>query len=93
MTGKKAPKVSGNLRRTFAENVKKMMEVAYPLSRNKPMSLARAAGISLSSVQRAISGETAPTLDTVEAISIALRVDPSDLLLSPGEVRRTGTSD
>lgn len=70
-----------------------MMEVAYPLSRNKPMSLARAAGISLSSVQRAISGETAPTLDTVEAISIALRVDPSDLLLSPGEVRRTGTSD
>ena len=100
MTGKKAPKVSGNLRRTFAENVKQMMEVAYPLSRNKPMSLARAAGISLSSVQRATSGETAPNLDTVEAIATALRITAYQLMIEHGPEgivqrppKRTGTNN
>lgn len=93
MTGKKI-KVNGLVRRAFADNVHRLMALRYPLSANKPKSLAAAAGISLSSVQRAISGETAPTLDTVEAISIALRVAPHDLLrVAAGERRRTGTND
>lgn len=92
MTGKKAPKVDGNARKTFADNAKRLMEARYQLSSNKPKALANEAGISLSSVQRAISGDTAPTLDTVEAIANALRVSPSSLLvLDSGIRRRTGT--
>lgn len=92
MTGKK-PKSPGIVRRAFAENVHRLMSVRFPLSPNKPKNLAAVAGISLSSVQRAISGETAPTLDTVEVIAMALRVSPSDLLRPLGEHRRTGTNN
>ena len=92
MTGKKT-KVNGVVRRAFADNVNRLLLSRFPLSANRPKALAVAAGISLSSVQRAISGETAPTLDTVEAISVALRVTPSTLLLPVGEHRRTGTND
>jgi transcriptional regulator with XRE-family HTH domain len=90
MTGK-TTKVSGAVRRAFADNVTRVLNVRFPLSPNKPKALATAAGISLSSVQRALSGHTAPTLDTVEAISTALRVDPAELIRHQGECGRTGT--
>ena len=90
MTGKKT-KVNGIIRRAFAENVNRLLVTRFPLSANRPKSLAKAAGISLSSVQRAISGETAPTLDTVEAIATALRVEAFELLCFAGECGRTGT--
>lgn len=93
MTGKKAPKSNGRLKSAFADNVKLLMDTRYPLSPNKPRSLAKDAGISLSSVQRAISGETAPTLDTVEAIADALRVDATYLITNHNQKRRTGTND
>lgn len=54
---------------SLAANVKRLMDVKYESSRNRPMSLAKDATVSLSSVQRAISGETAPTLDTLEAFA------------------------
>lgn len=94
MTGKRIPKAGGKLKRSFAENVRSMMDAVYSTSSNKPKSLTKDAGISLSSVQRALSGETAPNLDTVEAIAEAFRVQPNELLRSvlPGrEIRRTGT--
>lgn len=93
MTGKKV-KVSGEVRRVFAENVMRLMFDRFPLSTNRYKALALAAGISLSSVQRATSGETAPNLDTVEAIAAALKVSPSSLLvMHRGEDRRTGTNN
>ena len=80
MTGKKAPKVDGNVRRTFAKHVRELLDARYKDDPNKPKALTTAAGISLSSVQRALSGETAPTLDTVEAMAGALRVEPYRLI-------------
>lgn len=53
----------------LAANVKRLMDSKYESSRNRPMSLAKDATVSLSSVQRALSGETAPTLDTLEAFA------------------------
>lgn len=82
MTGKK-PKVRGLAKAVFAQNVKHLLEKHYPNSRNRPRSLADDAGISLSSVQRALSGETAPTLDTLEAIAGVFKVTFSQLL-EPG---------
>jgi transcriptional regulator with XRE-family HTH domain len=95
MTGKKT-KVAGIVRKTFALNVLRMMNERYAQSGNKAMSLAKDAGVSMSSIQRAIGGETAPNLDTVEAIAAALRVKPEYLLavaeqITRREVGRTGT--
>jgi len=92
MTGKKPPKSTGNLKRVFAANVKALMEQRFPLSPNKPKAMANAVGITLSSVQRVLSGETAPTLDTVEAISEQMKVDVITLL-SEKKVssKKTGT--
>lgn len=79
MTGKKI-KAKGIARAVFAQNVKQLMELRYPLGRNKPKSLAIEAGVSLSTVQRAIGGETAPTLDTVEAIADVFKISPARML-------------
>ena len=70
----------GDYKKIFAESVKILMEIKYKASSNKPKALAKDAGISLSSVQRAISGETAPNLDTVEAIVNALGSNPAAML-------------
>lgn len=80
MTGKNPPKATGRVRRAFAANVRALVDVRFAGSTNKPKSLAVTAGISLSSVQRALSGETSPTPDTVEAIADALHVDPHKLI-------------
>lgn len=100
MTGKKAPKVNGAVRKAFAKHVRELLASKYKDSPNKPMALANDAGISLSSVQRAISGDAAPTLDTVEAIACALRVEPYRLIQTrnngPAEavnpIRRSATN-
>jgi transcriptional regulator with XRE-family HTH domain len=92
MAGAKKTKVSGHVRRAFAENVKTAMEALFATSPNKPKSLASAAGISLSSAQRAISGEVAPNLDTVEAIAGALKIRPSELLEKKHRTSRNGTT-
>ena len=100
MTGKKAPKANGKVCRTFAAHVRELLDVRFKGDPNKPKALSIAASISLSSVQRAISGDAAPTLDTVEAIASALRVDPYKLVQArnhgPAEVasptRRSATN-
>lgn len=68
MSGK-SNKPIGTKKIALAANVKSLMDMAYAESRNRPKDLAKNAGISLSSVQCAISGETAPTLDTLEALA------------------------
>lgn len=80
MTGKKI-KVAGDARATFADNLKRLIAVHYATSTNKPKSLASDAGVTLSTVQRALSAETAPTLDTVEAISKAFGLEPYQTLV------------
>jgi DNA-binding phage protein len=80
MAERNAPKVDGTTRDVFSKNVRHLMDERYSTSQNKPMSLAKDAGISLSSVQRALSGETASNLDTLEAIAFALDVAPAELL-------------
>lgn len=91
MTGKK-PRGPGELKRTFAENVRRLMDQKYILSPNKPKSLAMDAGITLSSVQRALGGETSPTLDTVEVIASALDAKPESMLVKKNPPsKRTGT--
>lgn len=80
MTRTKPTLSKGDYKKIFAESVKDLMEIKYETSSNKPKALAKDAGISLSSVQRAISGETAPNLDTVEAIVNALGSSPATML-------------
>lgn len=80
MTRTKPTLSKGDYKKIFAESVKAMMGIKYESSSNKPKALAKDAGISLSSVQRAISGETAPNLDTVEAIVNALGSTPATML-------------
>lgn len=66
-----------------------MMDVKYEGSRNKPRSLSNASGLSFSSIQRAISGETAPNLDTVEAIANAFNVNVVELLVAQTALSET----
>lgn len=92
MAGKRTPKSSGHLKRVFAENVRELMELRFEHSTNKPMAMAKTVGITLSSVQRVIGGETAPTLDTVEAIAEKLKVEVITLLTEKKATRKkTGT--
>jgi len=64
----------------LAENIKHLMESKYLLSQNKPKSLSKDASVSLSSVQRALSGETAPTLDTLEAFAEVFNLTIGELV-------------
>ena len=92
MTGKRPPKSSGNLKRVFALNVKDLMESRFKLSPNKPMAMAKTVGITLSSIQRVLSGESAPTLDTVEAIAERMKVSVTGLLSEKKMIHtKTGT--
>lgn len=80
MTGKKV-KAAGVARRIFSENVRRLMEVHFRESPNKPKALALAAGVTLSTIQRALSEENAQTLDTVEAIALAFKLQPHQMLV------------
>lgn len=62
-------RVPGQMRVVLAENVSRRMEERYWNSRNKPMALAKEAGVSLSTVQRLLSKEQATTIDTIEAVA------------------------
>lgn len=71
----------GTMRAVVADNIKRRMEVCFEQSTNRPKSLAKEAGMSLSSIQRILSTEQAPTTDALEKIAIALDVAPYQLLL------------
>ena len=76
-------KVPGIMRDVLAANVKALMEREFAGSDNKPMCLAKKADIALSSVQRTLKGRTGASIDTIEALSVALGVSPYQLIL-PG---------
>jgi transcriptional regulator with XRE-family HTH domain len=78
---KKTPKVAGFMRQVLALNVKQLMDVHLRESGNKPMALAKAAGVSLSTVQRIVRSETGASLDNIEAIAAAFQLSAYQLLV------------
>lgn len=68
------------MRSVLAANVRRLMEHHFAGDRNQPKSLAKKAGITLSSVQRALSAENAATLDTIESLALAFDLSVYQLL-------------
>lgn len=78
---KKRPKVAGIMRQVLGRNVKALMNRHYSEHANKPKALAKAAGVSLSTVQRIIAAEIGASLDNIEAIALALDASTYQLLI------------
>lgn len=78
---KKTPKVPGFTRHVVGANVRALMDLHYREHSNKPMALAKAAGISLSSVQRVLLAKTGPSVDTIEMIAAAFQMSCYQLLI------------
>lgn len=76
------------MREVLAQNINRLMEQRYAASSNRPMALAKDAGVSLSSVQRTLSRETGASIDTVEAFSKVFGLSPYQLLM-PGWLGQT----
>ena len=78
----KNPKVPASAARgVLAQNVHNLMRRSFKESANMPLALAKAAKISLSSVQRMLSGETGATLDNIHAVAEVLDVAIYQLLI------------
>jgi hypothetical protein len=84
---KKTPKVAGIMRHVLARNVRKLMEHHFSESSNRPKSLAKAAGLSLSTVQRMIAAENGASLDNIESVALALQVSPYQLLIAVLDIK------
>lgn len=69
-------KTPGIMRDILAINVKALMEREFVDEPNMPKALAKRAGLSLSSVQRTLSAETGASVDTIEALGLALPAAP-----------------
>ena len=62
-------------------NTQALMDVVFAESTNRPMDLAKKAGISLSSVQRVLSASAGASIDTIENLALALDVSPYQLII------------
>lgn len=95
MSGKtQKRKTPGEIREVLAQNVNRLMEQRYKESSNRPLALARGAGVSLSSVQRTLSRETGASIDTVEAFAKVFGLPPFQMLVPwglLGELAASGT--
>src|SRR5688572_23412544 len=80
-TGPKKRKVPGFMREVLAQNISKLMQHHYRDTPNKPLRLAKEAGVSLSTVQRLINKETGASLDNIEAIASAFQLSSYQLML------------
>lgn len=76
------------MREVLAQNINRLMAQRYKESSNRPLALSKAAGVSLSSVQRTLSRETGATVDTVEAFARVFGLSPYQLLM-PGWLGQT----
>jgi len=82
MKGKrKTPKIAGFMRVVLADNMRSLMQRRFKDSANLPMSLAKEAGVSLSTVQRILNQDVGASLDNIEAIAHALDLAVYQLLL------------
>lgn len=86
-TGPKKRKVPGFMREVLAQNISNLMQHHYRAESNKPLKLAKEAGVSLSTVQRLINKETGATLDNIEAIALAFQLSAYQLLLPALEAK------
>lgn len=78
---RKTPKSPGKLRHHVAANIRHQMRAKFWNATNQPLSLAKAAGLSLSTVQRILSAEVGASIDNLEHIAQALDVPAFRLLL------------
>jgi hypothetical protein len=69
------------MRKILAQNIDWLMEQRYPDNPNRPLALAKEARVSLSSVQRTLSGQTGASVDTVEVFAKVFGVAAFDLLI------------
>jgi transcriptional regulator with XRE-family HTH domain len=83
----KKRKVPGVMRQVLAENVRASMEREFAVAANKPKELARAAGVTLSTVQRVLEADVGASIDNIESIAKALRSSAYDLLRPSPELR------
>lgn len=77
----KTMKVPGFMRVILAENIKSLMDRHYIESRNRPKSLAKDAGVSLSTIQRILERENGANLDSIEQIAEAFALSAYQLLI------------
>lgn len=69
------------MRAVLASNLAALMAREFAANDNKPMALSKAASLSLSSVQRTLTGEVGASIDTIERLALALGVSPYQLIL------------
>lgn len=72
------------MREVLAQNVNRMMEQRYRESSNRPMALAKDAGVSLSTVQRTLSREAGASIDTVESFAKVFGLSAYQMLVPWG---------
>ena len=83
----KTPKVPGQLRKVVASNVGLMAAVEFRGSKNVPLTLATAAGVSKSTVQRIMAGDVGADLETLEKVAAALGLIPYQLFIPNLDVK------
>ena len=71
----------------LAQNITNLMQQHFRDSTNKPLTLAKEAGVSLSTVQRLMNKETGATIDNIEAIAAAFQLSAYQLLLPALEAK------
>ena len=84
---RKSPKIPGLLRSVVANNVRRLMRDKYAQRDNMPMALAKDAGTSLSTIQRILVGDHGASIDTLEGVARAFRIEPYQLLLQDFTLR------
>lgn len=68
----------------LAQNLNRMMEQRYKERSNRPMALAKDAGVSLSTVQRVLSREAGASIDTLEAFAGVFGLPPFQMIVPWG---------
>ncbi len=84
MGNTKKRKTPGEMREVLAQNLNRLMDQRYKENSNRPMALAKDAGVSLSSVQRTLSREVGASIDTVEAFARVFGLPAFQLLVPWG---------
>lgn len=77
----KRRKTPGEMREVLAQNINRLMESRYRESTNRPMALAKDAGVTLSTVQRTLSRETGASIDTLESFAKVFGLAAYQLLM------------
>lgn len=81
MSATRKRKVPGYMRYVLARNIEKLIEQHLGEAGDKPLALAKASGLSKSTVQRILARETGASLDNIEALAEAFDVSVYQLML------------